>query len=126
MAGLDVSQKHIGVAISSQKTALPIDTIKRIKFLTDIAALKKVIAEHNIDGLVIGLPIEMSGNEGARAQSVRDFTSLLTKTIPLPIAFWDERLTTKQAAKQADTKKSRNQLDSLAAAIILQAALDRG
>ena len=125
LMGLDVSPNHIGVAISYESSALAVATIARKRFAEDIAALNKIIAEHQIQGIIIGLPLQMDGREGRRAQSVRDFARLLGEAIALPLAFWDERLTTKEAEAHPLSKKAKSKTDALAAAIILQAALAR-
>ncbi|HEX7007047.1 MAG TPA: Holliday junction resolvase RuvX [Alphaproteobacteria bacterium] len=132
LLGLDVGKKTIGLALSDATltVATPIATIKRGKFAADAARLSALIAERGVGGLVIGLPINMDGTEGRRAQSTRQFARNLLERIDLPIAFWDERLSTAAVTRmmidEADlTRRRRGELvDKLAAAYILQGALD--
>ncbi len=132
LLGLDPGAKTIGVAISDPGliVASPYETIQRTKLARDVARLKEIIAEEDVGGLIIGLPISMDGTEGPRCQSVRQFAANLEKSIDLLIAFWDERLSTaaveRVLIKDADmTRKRRAQvIDKMAAAYILQGALD--
>ncbi|MDH3701650.1 MAG: Holliday junction resolvase RuvX [Alphaproteobacteria bacterium] len=132
LLGLDLGSKTIGLALSDPglMVASPIDTIRRSKFTKDAETLLHVIADHRVGGLVIGLPVNMDGSEGPRCQSTRQFaTNLLGKT-EIPIAFWDERLSTAAVERiligEADmSRKKRGQVvDQMAAAYILQGALD--
>ena len=132
LLGLDLGTKTIGLGISdpARKLALPLKTIARTKLLADLAALKKIIAERDVMGLVLGLPLNMDGTEGPRAQSTRTFASNLRKEIALPLTFWDERLSTfeaDQALQHADlSRRTREEkIDAAAATVILQGALDR-
>ncbi len=110
--------------------ARPAETIIRGKFATDAGRLSVLIAEENVGGLVLGLPVQMDGAEGPRCQSVRQFADNLLEHIDLPIAFWDERLSTAAVERvlidEADmTRKRRAEVvDKMAAAYILQGALD--
>jgi putative Holliday junction resolvase len=132
LLGLDVGTKTIGLALSDATLTVgtPIETIKRTKFTADAARLAALIAERGAGGLVIGLPINMDGTEGPRAQSTRQFARNLLERMDLPIAFWDERLSTAAVTRmmidEADlTRRRRGELvDKLAAAYILQGALD--
>jgi len=133
LLGLDLGSKTIGLAISDPGWAIasPIDTIRRTKFTKDAEALKAVINDRRIGGLVLGLPVNMDGSEGPRCQSTRQFAqNLLGFGLDLPIAFWDERLSTSAVEKflvqEADmTRKRRGEVvDKMAAAYILQGALD--
>jgi putative Holliday junction resolvase len=131
LLGLDVGEKTVGIAISDSdfKVAAPIETIRRTKFAADAAWLGHLIAERGIGGLVIGLPVNMDGTEGPRCQSVRQFAANLLKRIDLPIAFWDERLSTAavtRAMLDLDVSRARRAraVDKMAAAYILQGALD--
>ncbi len=131
LLGLDVGEKTIGLAIcdSEFKVAAPVDTIRRTKFAADATRLARLIAEREIGGLVIGLPINMDGSEGPRCQSVRQFAANLLQRIELPIAFWDERLSTAavtRAMLEFDVSRARRArtVDKMAAAYILQGALD--
>ncbi len=141
LLGLDVGKKTIGLALcgSAQSIATPLHTIKRTKFTKDMHELLKIIKEYEIGGFVVGLPVNMDGSEGRRAQSVRDFSAemsrFLSEEIPAPwIALWDERLSTVSVGDVVDnlvekrkTKinaKASGLVDKLAAQIILQGALD--
>ncbi|MBI1774552.1 MAG: Holliday junction resolvase RuvX [Proteobacteria bacterium] len=129
--GLDVGTKTIGLALSdsSHTVATPVTTIKRRKFQADAAALAEVIAERQVGALIIGLPLNMDGSEGPRCQSVRQFARNLLERADLEIAFWDERLSTAAVTRtliDADASRQRRAelVDKLAAAYILQGALD--
>lgn len=134
MLGLDPGTKTIGLAVSdgSLKVASPIDTIRRSKFTKDAAALAAVCEERGVGGLVIGLPVNMDGTEGPRCQSVRQLAQNLEEKAGFtqPIVFWDERLSTSAVERflvtEADmTRKRRAEVvDKMAAAYILQGALD--
>ena len=132
LLGLDVGSKTIGLAISdsSLRVASPLSTIRRAKFATDAQEINQIIAERGIGGLVIGLPIAMDGSEGPRCQSVRQFGTNLLGVIDLPVAFWDERFSTigaERPLREAEMSHRRRAdvIDKLAAAYILQGALDR-
>ena len=132
LAGLDLGDKTIGVAISDTRlaTATPILTVKRRKFTTDAAELLTVLDKHEICGIVLGLPRNMDGSEGPRCQKTRAFARNLAQLTELPITFWDERLSTvaaERALLEADTTRKRRAevIDHVAAAYILQGALDR-
>jgi putative holliday junction resolvase len=131
LLGLDVGEKTVGLAISDSdfKVAAPVETIRRTKFAADAARLAQLIAERGVGGLVIGLPVNMDGSEGPRCQSVRQFAANLLKRIDLPIAFWDERLSTAAVTRAMlvlDLSRARRAraVDKMAAAYILQGALD--
>lgn len=135
LMGLDLGTKTIGVAISDRllSAATPLETVKRVKFTTDAARLADIAAGREIAGLILGLPANMDGSEGPRAQSTRAFARNLTRVAGLqglPIAFWDERLSTvaaERALLEADTTRKRRAevIDAVAAGYILQGALDR-
>ena len=132
LLGLDVGTKTIGLALSDEGRliASPYATIRRGRFAKDAAELARVIAREGVGGLVIGLPLNMNGSEGPRCQSVRAFQRNLDKQLDLPMAFWDERLSTAAATQtllEADASRQRRAEvdDKLAAAYILQGALDR-
>ena len=132
LLGLDVGTKTIGVALSDvgRAIATPTTTIRRRKFRDDAARLRALIAEHAVGGLIIGLPFNMDGGEGPRCQSVRQFAANLLAEIDIAAAFWDERLSTVAAERvllEADVsrKRRREVIDKMAAAIILQGALDQ-
>lgn len=132
LAGLDLGTKTIGVAISDslRSVATPVLTIRREKFTLDAEALLKLMTAREVRGLVLGLPRNMDGSEGPRAQSARAFARNLAKMTPLPITFWDERLSTVAAERaliEADTSRAKRAqlIDHVAAGYILQGALDR-
>jgi len=130
--GLDLGTKTIGVAISDgmRYSATPLETIKRTKFTADAIRLDELIAQNAIVAVILGLPLNMDGSEGPRVQSTRAFARSLAQRITLPIAFWDERLSTSAVTRmmiQADMRRDRRAevVDKLAASYILQGALDR-
>jgi len=132
LMGLDFGTKTIGVAISDrlQTVATPRETIKRRKFGLDADAIERLIADNEIAGIVLGLPMNMDGSEGPRAQSTRAFARNLSARIAVPIFFWDERLSTvaaERALLEADMsrKKRADVIDNVAASYILQGVLDR-
>lgn len=132
LMGLDLGSKTIGLALSDAgiSIASPLVTLARRKFTADALSLKKLIDEHNVGGLVLGLPINMDGTEGPRCQSTRQFAVNLLEKFDIPIAFHDERLSTAAVERvligEADmTRKRRGEVvDKMAAAWILQGALD--
>ena len=134
LMGLDVGSKTIGLALSdvTLTIATPLETIKRAKFSKDAERLTSIIAEHDVGGLVIGLPINMDGSEGPRCQSTRDFVQNIFEKIDIDVTFWDERWSTQAVERiligEADlTRKRRAKIvDRAAAAYILQGALDAG
>ncbi|HTN61877.1 MAG TPA: Holliday junction resolvase RuvX [Devosia sp.] len=130
--GLDLGSKTIGVAISDgmRYSATPLETIKRTKFTADAIRLDELIAQNAIVAIILGLPLNMDGSEGPRVQSTRAFARSLGQRITLPIAFWDERLSTSAVTRmmiEADLRRDRRAevVDKLAASYILQGALDR-
>lgn len=132
LIGIDVGTKTLGLALSDvlRTVASPLETIRRRKFSLDAARLLELATEHRIGGFVIGLPANLDGSEGPRAQSTRAFARNLANLTPLPMLFWDERLSTAAAERtliEADASRKRRGevIDKLAATIILQTALDR-
>jgi putative Holliday junction resolvase len=132
LLGLDVGTKTIGMALSDTRLviATPFDTIRRTRFRDDLVRIKQEVAKHGVGGLVVGLPLALAGDEGPRAQGVRQFAKNLLAQLDLPLAFWDERLSTAAVERgmiEADiTRKRRSQIvDRAAAAYILQGLLDR-
>lgn len=130
--GLDLGERTIGVAISDRLggVATPLETIRRRKFTPDAARILDIIAEREAGGILLGLPRNMDGSEGPRCQSTRAFARNLARLTALPIGFWDERLSTvaaERALLEADTSRKRRAevIDHVAAAYILQGALDR-
>jgi len=132
LIGLDLGDKTIGIAVSDAllSVASPLETIRRKKFSTDAARLLEIIEARAIGGIVLGLPRNMDGTEGARCQKTRAFARNLARLSDLPISFWDERLSTVAATRallEADTSRKRRAevIDHVAAGYILQGALDR-
>ena len=132
LMGLDLGTKTIGLALSdaSRKVASPFDTIRRTKFQADADRLLTLAQEHEVGGFVLGLPLNMNASEGPRAQATRAFAANLSKRTEIPIAFWDERLSTVAAERvllEADQSRRRRAqvIDKMAAAYLLQGALDR-
>lgn len=130
--GLDLGTKTIGVAVSDamRYSASPLETIKRTKFTQDAERIIQLVAENNAVALILGLPLNMDGTEGPRVQSTRAFARNLGQKLDLPIAFWDERLSTSAVTRmmiEADLRRDRRAevVDKLAASYILQGALDR-
>jgi putative Holliday junction resolvase len=130
--GLDLGTKTIGIAVSDglRMTATALETLRRTKFAADAARLEEIIAGRGITAVLLGLPRNMDGSEGPRCQSTRAFARNLAARIPQPIAFWDERLSTvaaERALLEADSSRKRRSevIDKVAAAFILQGALDR-
>jgi putative holliday junction resolvase len=132
IAGLDLGDKTIGVAVSDlrRQVATPIQVIRREKFTLDAARLLALLSERGADGIVLGLPLNMDGSTGPRVQATQAFARNLEKLTPLPICYWDERLSTvaaERALLEADTSRKRRKevIDQVAAGYILQGALDR-
>lgn len=132
LIGLDLGTKTIGIALSDagHRIATPMETIRRTKFTKDAERLIEICNEHDIGGIAIGLPFNMDGSEGPRAQASRAFERNLSQKIQLPMMFWDERLTTvaaERAMLEADLsrKKRAARIDATAAGLILQGVLDR-
>ncbi|MES2845297.1 MAG: Holliday junction resolvase RuvX [Pseudomonadota bacterium] len=132
IVGLDFGEKTIGVAVSDLRrgVATPIEVIRRIKFTDDANRLLALCKDRAIAGIILGLPRNMDGSEGPRAQATRAFARNLLRLTDLPITFWDERLSTVAAERaliEADTSRKRRKevIDQVAAGYILQGALDR-
>ncbi|MEM8750123.1 MAG: Holliday junction resolvase RuvX [Pseudomonadota bacterium] len=132
LLGLDLGSKTIGLAICDDRWSIasPVHTIRRRKFTLDVEDMLAYAAKEGVVGLVIGLPLNMDGSEGPRAQSTRAFVRNLSKHTSLPVLYWDERLSSfaaDQAMLEADlsrAKRAKN-IDQMAAAVILQGAIDR-
>ncbi len=132
LLGRDLGAKTIGLALSDGAliVATPHATIRRAKFTADAEELRRLVERHGIAGLVIGLPVNMDGSEGPRCQSTRQFAANLLARFDIPIAFWDERLSTAAVTRtllDADMSRKRRAevVDKMAASYILQGALDR-
>lgn len=130
--GLDLGEKTIGVAVCdpARMVATPVETIRRKKFTADAERLAALAAERQIAGVIIGLPLNMDGTEGPRAQSTRAFARNLPRILDLPVALWDERLSTVAMERDLialDTSRAKRaeKIDEMAATFILQGAIDR-
>ncbi len=131
LLGLDVGSKTVGLALSDAglMIASPYETLRRTKFTKDAERLREIVEREGVGGLVIGLPVNMDGSEGPRCQSVRQFAKNVEAKLGLPYAFWDERLSTAAVTRtllEADASRKRRGevVDKMAAAYILQGALD--
>jgi len=131
LLGLDVGSKTVGLALSdvSRSIATPFDTIRRGKFAADAKSLFAIVDQQGVGGLVLGLPLSMDGTEGPRCQSVRQFAANLLSVRDIPLALWDERLSTAAVTRtllEADTSRAKRAevVDKMAAAYILQGFLD--
>jgi putative Holliday junction resolvase len=132
LLGLDLGTKTIGVALSdvSRSIATPYDTLRRTKFTVNAEKIRELIITNQVGALVLGLPLNLDGSEGPRAQSTRAFARNLAAQVDVPIVFWDERLSTAAVERhliEADASRKRRTevIDRMAAAYILQGALDR-
>jgi putative holliday junction resolvase len=132
LIGLDLGTKTIGVAVSDpdRRVAAPVETIARQRFALDAQRILALAVERRAVGCVLGLPINMDGSEGPRAQATRAFARNLGQLTELPIALWDERLSTaavERALIAADASRAKRKavIDQHAATYILQGALDR-
>ena len=131
--GLDLGEKTIGVAASdaTRMIASPLELIRKTKFTADAERLFKLMDHRKVSALVVGLPVNMDGSEGPRAQSVRAFARNLDRIRPVNVAFWDERLSTSAVERfliedlDLNRKRRAGVIDRTAAAWILQGALDR-
>ncbi|HEY4115025.1 MAG TPA: Holliday junction resolvase RuvX [Rhizomicrobium sp.] len=131
LLGLDLGEKTIGLALSDTllTVATPYETLKRGKFTADAARLDEIVARERVGGLVIGLPLNMDGSDGPSAQSARAFARNFAARSPLPLVLWDERLSTAAVqrdmiAADASRKRRAASVDKVAAAYILQGALE--
>ncbi len=132
LLGFDYGAKRIGIAVSDlmRGIATSYKILYRSSWEKDLAEIKKIIAEKEICGFVFGLPLQMNGEEGEIAKEVRAFAEKLTTEIPLPVLFWDERLSSSAVERflidEIDLSRAKRKkvLDSSAAAYILQGALD--
>ncbi|MEM1396380.1 MAG: Holliday junction resolvase RuvX [Pseudomonadota bacterium] len=132
LLGLDIGEKTIGVASCDpdRRLATPLETIARKKLTKDAERLAVLAHERQVVGLVVGLPLNMNGDEGPRAQSSRSIAAHLSRLLELPVAFWDERLSTVAVERDmiaADRSRAKRKevIDAGAAAFILQGAIDR-
>ncbi|PPQ37360.1 putative holliday junction resolvase [Rhodoblastus acidophilus] len=132
LMGIDLGTKTIGLALSDveRRLASPLETIRRTKFTADVTKMLELARKHEVAAFVIGLPLNMDGGEGPRAQSTRAFVRQTALLTPLPFVFWDERLSTAAVtreliAQDASRAKRAEVVDRMAAAYILQGGLDR-
>jgi putative Holliday junction resolvase len=132
LLGLDVGTKTIGLALSdvTRSVATPYDTIRRTKFTADAKRIREVVEKNQVGALVIGLPLKLDGSEGPRAQSTLAFARNLAAHVEVPMVFWDERLSTAAVKRHlieagASRKRRAEVVDRMAAAYILQGALER-
>ena len=132
LIGLDLGTKTIGLALSDlgRGIASPMETIRRKKFTLDAERLLQICGEQKVGGIVLGLPLNMDGSEGPRAQATRAFARNLSQKTDLPITYWDERLSTAAVTRtllEADSSRAKRAeaVDKMAAAFILQGFLDR-
>ena len=132
LMGLDLGEKTIGLALSDpgRRLATPLETLRRGRFADDATKLAALVDEHRVGGLVLGLPLNMDGRAGPRVQATRAFARNLLARIDLPLALWDERLSTaavERAMIGADVSRAQRaaRVDAAAAAYILQGVLDR-
>jgi putative Holliday junction resolvase len=132
LIGLDPGTKTIGVAVSDERRTLasPLETVRRTRLTDDLVKLRDILDARQAVGLVVGMPLNMNGSAGPRAQSVRAFARSLEEAFGLPVLQWDERLssyTADEAMKDAGVRRDKRaaRIDSAAASIILQGALDR-
>ena len=131
LLGVDLGSKTIGLAVSdpSLKIASPITTLKRSKLSSNAIEFSNIIKDYQIGGIIVGLPINMDGTEGPRVQATRDWSLDLARILSIPVAFWDERLSTVAVERmmlKADMTRNKRaaKIDQAAAAYILQGALD--
>jgi putative holliday junction resolvase len=129
--GLDIGDKRVGVACGDAEVriATPLEVIARGSIEQDARALAKIAHDYDVEQLVVGLPRNMDGTQGAQADAVIAYAEKIAQAIHLPLKFWDERLSTVEATRRthetgAHGKKSRRGLDAIAAAVILQDFLD--
>lgn len=132
LLGLDLGEKTIGIAVCDplRMVATPVETIRRRKFTIDAGRLGELAAERKVVGYILGLPLNMDGSEGPRAQSTRAFARNLANAQTLPVAFWDERMSTMAMERELialDTSRAKRaeKIDEMAATFILQGAIDR-
>lgn len=132
LLGVDLGTKTIGLAMSDveRRLASPLETLAKGKFTQDAERLRAIVARFSIGGIVFGLPLNMDGSEGPRAQATRAFARNLARILPLPSVFWDERLSTAAVTRsliQQDASRAKRAavVDRMAAAYILEGALQR-
>jgi putative Holliday junction resolvase len=132
LLGLDLGEKTIGLALSDTllTVATPMETLARSKFSADAAKIETIAADQGVGGLVVGLPLNMDGSDGPSAQSARAFARNWAARSPLPVLLWDERLSTAAVTRtlidaDASRKRRGEVVDKMAAAYILQGALER-
>jgi putative Holliday junction resolvase len=132
LLGIDLGTKTIGLALSDveRRLASPLETLPRGKFGHDAQRLQGIIGRYSVGGIVVGLPLNMDGSEGPRCQATRAFVRNLEPLLAIPCVFWDERLSTAAVTRsliEADASRAKRKavVDRMAAAYILQGAIDR-
>lgn len=132
VAGLDVGERTIGVAVSDPLglTAQGIGVVRRTRLAADLAELGRLLAPYGITALVVGLPRNMDGSVGPQAERVRSFAEIAARSLAVPLCYWDERLSTREAertliAADLSRRRRRQVVDKVAAVVILQGYLDR-
>ncbi|MGC9400488.1 MAG: Holliday junction resolvase RuvX [Anaerolineae bacterium] len=130
---LDLGERRIGLAISDATGLLarPLTVLKRASRAADFAHIARLIEEHEVDALVVGLPLNMDDTEGPQAAWARDYSAALARAVERPVHLWDERLSTEKAQEiihqQGKTvRQTKDRIDAVAAAVILQDFLERG
>jgi putative Holliday junction resolvase len=133
LLGLDIGEARVGVAVSdpSGAVATPVTVLDGRALAGDIRPLRTLVEDYEVERLVVGLPLTLAGEEGPQAAAVRERAEMLARTLRLPLAYHDERLTTEQARRSLaesglDERKMRKVVDMVAAALILQAYIDAG
>jgi len=129
--GLDVGSRTVGVAVSDALgvTAQPVTTLRRTNLRADLAQLRRLAEEHDVGHAVVGLPLNMDGSEGPSAAEARRLGDAISRTLGIPVEYWDERLTTVAATRmlvEADVSRARRRavVDKIAAVLILQGWID--
>ena len=126
---LDLGDKRIGIALSDASgiIARPLKVIQRTSRVNDFDLYTSLITEYGVDAVIVGLPLNMDGTEGKQAAWVRDYTNAFSEIVRIPITFWDERLSTEEAygiIKNGGRQPGNDEIDAVAAAVILQSYLD--
>ena len=126
---LDLGERRIGVAISDAlgMVARPLEIFPRTSRRADFAHIGALVTAHQVDAVIVGLPLNMDGTEGRQAAWVRDYSAALAETLAVPVHFWDERLTSEEAIdilRAQGKSTAKGEIDAVAAAVILQSYLD--
>lgn len=131
LIALDIGERRIGVAVSDPTGTLarPLTTVHRASRQEDFQTIKELVQEHEADRVIVGLPVSLDGTEGPQARKTRRYADRLAEILPVPIAYWDERYSTEAAAeilqgRRRRRRRMREEIDTMAAAVILQSYLD--